>query len=55
MGMAKVAKESNTLLIIPNAGVDEATGPLCGANIFRSSFSNWQPGYAMGMCWRSEA
>jgi len=48
MGIVKVAKESNTLLIIPNAGADEATGPLCGPNIFRSSFSNWQPGYAMG-------
>jgi len=48
MGLVKVAKENNTLLIIPNAGVDEATGPLCGANVFRSSFSNWQPGYAMG-------
>ena len=48
MGIVKVAKENNTLLIIPNAGADEATGPLCGANIFRSSFSNWQPGYAMG-------
>jgi hypothetical protein len=24
------------------------TGPLCAPNIFRSSFSNWQPGYAMG-------
>lgn len=48
MGIVKVAKENNTLLIIPNAGADEATGPLCGANIFRTSFSNWQPGYAMG-------
>lgn len=48
MGIVKVVKETNTLLIIPNAGVDEATGPLCGPNIFRSSFSNWQPGYAMG-------
>ncbi|MBO4120867.1 ABC transporter substrate-binding protein [Cupriavidus gilardii] len=48
MGIVKVAKENNTLLIIPNAGADEATGPLCGPNIFRSSFSNWQPGYAMG-------
>ncbi|SPR96311.1 ABC transporter substrate-binding protein [Cupriavidus taiwanensis] len=48
MGIVKVAKENNTLLIIPNAGVDEATGPLCGPNIFRTSFSNWQPGYAMG-------
>jgi branched-chain amino acid transport system substrate-binding protein len=24
------------------------TGPMCAPNIFRSSFSNWQPGYAMG-------
>lgn len=48
MAIVKVAKENNTLLIIPNAGADEATGPLCGPNIFRSSFSNWQPGYAMG-------
>ena len=21
---------------------------MCAPNIFRSSFSNWQPGYAMG-------
>jgi branched-chain amino acid transport system substrate-binding protein len=48
MAMAKVAKESNTLLIVPNAGADAVTGPLCGPNIVRSSFSNWQPGYAMG-------
>jgi branched-chain amino acid transport system substrate-binding protein len=46
--MAKVARDNNTLLMIPNAGADDLTGPLCGANIFRTSFSNWQPGYAMG-------
>jgi branched-chain amino acid transport system substrate-binding protein len=46
--MAKVAKDNNTLLIIPNAGANVVTGPLCAPNIFRSSFSNWQPGYAMG-------
>jgi len=49
VGMAKAAKESNTLLIIPNAGADVITGPLCAKNIFRSSFSNWQPGYATGV------
>lgn len=49
MGMAKVAKDNNTLLIIPNAGADAITGPLCAPNIFRSSFSNWQPAYAMGL------
>jgi branched-chain amino acid transport system substrate-binding protein len=48
MGMAKVAKESGTLLIVPNAGADAVTGPMCAPNIFRSSFSNWQPAYAMG-------
>ncbi|MFO1340112.1 MAG: ABC transporter substrate-binding protein [Burkholderiaceae bacterium] len=48
MAMAKVAKESNTLLVVPNAGADAVTGPLCGPNIVRSSFSNWQPAYAMG-------
>ena len=48
MAMAKVAKESGVTLIVPNAGADAVTGPMCAANIFRSSFSNWQPGYAMG-------
>ena len=41
MAMAKAAKDSNTLLIVPNAGADAVTGPMCGPNIFRSSFSNW--------------
>ncbi|CAN5807987.1 ABC transporter substrate-binding protein [soil metagenome] len=48
MAMAKVARETGTVLIVPNAGADAVTGPMCAANIFRSSFSNWQPGYAMG-------
>ena len=48
MAMAKVAKDTGTLLIVPNAGADAVTGPMCAQNIFRSSFSNWQPGYAMG-------
>jgi branched-chain amino acid transport system substrate-binding protein len=47
MAMAKAAKDSGTLLIVPNAGADAVTGPMCAQNIFRSSFSNWQPGYAM--------
>ncbi|MGZ8260224.1 MAG: ABC transporter substrate-binding protein [Caldimonas sp.] len=49
LAMAKAAKDNNTLLVIPNAGADAITGPMCGANIVRSSFSNWQPGYAMGI------
>ena len=48
MAMAKVAKDTGTLLIVPNAGADAVTGPMCAPNIFRSSFSNWQPGFAMG-------
>lgn len=48
MAMAKAAKESGTLLIVPNAGAAAVTGPMCATNIFRSSFSNWQAGYAMG-------
>jgi branched-chain amino acid transport system substrate-binding protein len=48
MTMAKAAKESNTLLIVPNAGADAITGPMCAKNIFRTSFTNWQPAYAMG-------
>jgi branched-chain amino acid transport system substrate-binding protein len=48
MAMAKVAKDTGTFLIVPNAGANAVTGPMCAPNIFRSSFSNWQPGYAMG-------
>jgi branched-chain amino acid transport system substrate-binding protein len=48
MAMVKVARDTNTLLIIPNAGVNEATGPLCAPNIFRTSFSNWQVSQPMG-------
>ena len=49
MGMAKVARDTKTLLIIPNAGADAITGSLCAPNIFRTSFTNWQPAYAMGL------
>ena len=48
MAMARVAKQSGTLLIVPNAGADAVTGAMCAPNIFRSSFANWQPGYATG-------
>jgi branched-chain amino acid transport system substrate-binding protein len=48
MAMAKIANETKTLLIVPNAGADEVTGPMCSPNIFRTSFSNWQPGFATG-------
>ena len=48
VALAKAAKDSDTTLIIPNAGADAITGPLCSKGIFRTSFSNWQPSYAMG-------
>jgi len=48
MAMVKVAKDNDAMLVIPNAGADAATGPACAPNIFRTSFSNWQPGFAMG-------
>jgi len=48
MAMARAAKESGTLLIVPNAGADAVTGAMCAPNIFRSSFSNWQSSFAAG-------
>ena len=48
MGMLKVAKESGTLMLIPNAGANAATGALCTPNVFRTSFSNWQPVHPLG-------
>lgn len=48
MAMVKVARDTNTMLIIPNAGANDATGPLCAKNVFRTSFSNWQPNFPMG-------
>lgn len=48
MGMVRAVKDSGTLMIIPNAGAGPATGQLCSPNVFRASFSNWQPAYPMG-------
>ena len=48
LAMAKVARDTKTLMIVPNAGANDLTGPLCSPYIFRSSFSAWQPSYAMG-------
>ncbi len=49
MTMARVARDTNTLMIVPNAGAAEITGSMCAPNVFRTSFSNWQPGYASGL------
>jgi branched-chain amino acid transport system substrate-binding protein len=48
LALTKVARDTKTLLINPNAGADEITGQLCAPNVFRVSFSAWQPSYAMG-------
>jgi branched-chain amino acid transport system substrate-binding protein len=48
MAIVKIARESGVLQINPNAGADAATGALCAPNIFRTSFTNWQPAYPMG-------
>jgi branched-chain amino acid transport system substrate-binding protein len=48
MAMAKAARESGTLMIVPNAGANALTRAMCAPNVFRSSFSNWQPAFAMG-------
>jgi branched-chain amino acid transport system substrate-binding protein len=49
MGIHKVVSESGTLTIVPNAGNGAVTRELCAKNVFRSSFTNWQPAYGMGV------
>lgn len=49
LAMAKVARDSKTVMIVPNAGANDLTGSLCSPYVFRSSFSSWQPSYAMGL------
>jgi len=44
MALVQAAREREVPLIIPNAGNVAATRDLCALSIFRSSFSNWQPG-----------
>ena len=48
MGMIKMLRGKDTIMIIPNAGSAAATGQLCSPNVFRTSFSSWQPSYPMG-------
>jgi branched-chain amino acid transport system substrate-binding protein len=49
MAMAKAVRGSNASLIVPNAGAGAVTGAMCAPNIFRTSFSNWQTGFATGV------
>ncbi len=49
MGIHKVVRETGTLTIVPNAGANAVTRELCAKNVFRTSFSNWQPAHGMGL------
>jgi branched-chain amino acid transport system substrate-binding protein len=49
MAIHKVVAESGTLTIVPGAGNAALTRELCAKNVFRISFSNWQPAYGMGV------
>ena len=49
MGIHKVVSESGTFTIVPNAGNVAVTRELCAKNVFRTSFTNWQPAYGMGV------
>jgi branched-chain amino acid transport system substrate-binding protein len=49
MGIHKVVRESGTLCIVPNAGVNAVTREQCAKNVFRTSFTNWQPAHGMGL------
>ncbi len=47
--MAKIIGPRGTpIMIVPNAGNNAITGSLCAPNIFRTSFSNWQPAFPGG-------
>ena len=49
MAIHKVVSESGTLCIVPNAGANDVTRKLCAKNVFRTSFTNWQPAFGMGL------
>lgn len=49
MAMAKIAREAGIPTLIPNAGANVLTRAQCAKNIFRTSFTNSQPGYATGL------
>ena len=45
MAMMQIVRQEKTLTIVTNAGAQALTGQLCAANVFRTSFSNWQTSY----------
>ncbi|GAC1338136.1 MAG: ABC transporter substrate-binding protein [Beijerinckiaceae bacterium] len=48
MAMVKITREDGVPTIIPNAGADQITRGMCAENVFRTSFSNGQSGFAVG-------
>ncbi len=47
--MAKIIGPRETpIMVVPNAGSTLVTGSLCAPNIFRTSFTNWQPAFPGG-------
>ena len=48
MAMVKIAREEGAITIVSNAGANAVTREMCAANVFRTSFSNWQTCYPMG-------
>lgn len=42
LAMAKLARDRNKVLLVPNAGANALTRESCAPQIFRTSFSNWQ-------------
>ena len=47
--VAGVTRDSGTLHFLPAGGVAGLTGAQCAKNIFRTSYSYWQSGYAIGV------
>ncbi len=48
MALVQAARDKGVPLVIPNAGNVAASRELCSENVFRTSFSNWQPAYGVG-------
>src|SRR4029434_3482661 len=49
MAIHKAGSERRTFTITPNAVSVAVTRNLCVKNVFRTSFTNWQPAYGMGL------
>lgn len=47
--VVRVTRAAGVPHLVPDAGLASLTGALCASNVFRTSFSNWQSGYAMGI------